>query len=77
MGVKVDETRRNRQAVGVHHPLGAAADSTGLDDAAILHRHIAKIGRQAAAVVNATAFDENVVSHEFLLGCKRGELRDL
>ena len=63
MGVEVDEARRHRQAVGVDRALGAAADPSGLDDLAVLHRHVAKIRRQPAAVINPSAFDQNIVSH--------------
>ena len=70
MGVKVDEARRYRQAVGVDDPLRAAVDSAGLDDLAVLHCDVAEIRRQPAAVVNPSAFDQNIVSHgRTSLGC--------
>src|SRR6185369_14809010 len=63
MSVKVDETRRNGKPVSIDSAFGATADSPGLDDAPILHRHVAEIRRQAAAIVNPSAFNQEVISH--------------
>ena len=61
--MKIDEARRNRQSVGANHALRRPVDTPGFDDAAILRRDIAEIGRHAAAVVNPPAFDKQVISH--------------
>ena len=56
--MKINETRRHRKAVGIHDSLRAAVDPPRFNDAAVLNRHIAEIGRQSTTIVNAAAFDE-------------------
>src|SRR6516162_477812 len=63
MRMKIDKSWRNRQAVGIDDALCAAVDSTGIDNPAVLHRHVAEVRRQTTAIVNSSALDQYVVSH--------------
>src|SRR5262249_445491 len=65
MSMEVDETWRHCETIGIDYPLGLAADASGIHNAAIFHRHVAKIRRQSAAVINSAAFDQHVIAHEW------------
>src|SRR5687767_15309 len=64
MSMKIDETRRDGQAIRVDHPLGGSADPTHLSHTPILHGNVAQVRRHAAAVINSSAFDQDVIRHD-------------
>src|SRR5262245_20562973 len=64
MGVKIDDPRRDSETIDVEHTVSRRLDSTNLFDAPIADRNITDERRHAGTVVNASAF-ENQVVHVF------------
>src|SRR5689334_24659207 len=63
MAVVVDETRRHRQAVGIHSARCGSIDLADFDNLAVLHRNVAAICRHPRAIDDAAMTDQQVVRH--------------
>lgn len=69
VGVVVDEARSQGKTLGVNCSMGAVPNPADLDDSPTLDRDVSSIGRQTAAVVDASPLDQQVTRHGFYLLC--------
>ncbi len=67
MGVRIDKTRRHRQAAEVERALGAGVESPDVDDLAVGNANIAMEARQPRAVINPSAFKQKIVHRALLI----------
>ncbi len=68
MGVRIDETRRHDQPMGVDGALGAFRHLADFDDLAVGNRDIGLVALGARAVDHDAILDHEIVAHAFLPG---------
>src|SRR5690242_17602284 len=70
MRVRIDETRRHHQAVGIDGAFGAVLDLADLGDLAVRDRDIGPVALRAAAIDHGAVLDDEIVAHPFPPGEK-------
>jgi hypothetical protein len=63
MGVDIDESGCEREAVGIYRTRREVADSANLDDLSTGYRNVGVLARSAGPVNHHRIFDDQVVFH--------------